>query len=164
MERFEKSYHIFEQDGRIRQPMIELFRSNFYLFDDPGVNSQFFLHREFVDGTAKYFLVRVVKSFYRLTKGKRPIFYYPIHRLEVIHDYPGFVGKVPWDVIFLKIYRDPRPEDQQIALLRVMPKDEKSPYNLRTREGVVCRYMDEDNDPLNLVSWVRKRVETEPPA
>jgi len=148
---FEKDHFLFEEGGRVRQPLIQLFRAKDYLFEEPGVVFQFFLHREWVEEAAKYHLVRVYE---KLFKGFHPIVYYPIERLDVIHPFPGYVGQVPWDVVFLRIYRAPHPESPQMALLRVMPKSPRSEYGLRTREGVVCRFMDEDGVGLNKVSWL----------
>lgn len=153
---FEESHILFEEDGRIRQPMIQLFRAKDYLFEDPGINYQFYLHREWVEGAAKYHLVR---TYEKLFKGFYPIVYFPIKQVEVIHPFPGYVGQVPWDVVFLRVYTEPRPESPRMALLRVMPKSPRSEYRLRTREGVVCRFMDEDNQGLNKPSWLRERVE-----
>lgn len=138
----EKDYLIFEQDGRVRQPLLQFASVRAYEHSNPGVFWDYFLHREIVNGQTRF--TRICQH----NAEKYDAFYYdqfPIARIELIDDRPHAMELVPWEVLIVRVFSGQDLVKGKPALVRIVPKNE--PWKLTRQEGTVCRYKDVELNP-----------------
>lgn len=137
----EKNYFIFEQDGRVRQPVLRFFSVRAYNHTNPGVALEHYLHR---DGSHGRLAFSRVSTTFTASFSEGFLGYRPIERIELLDGRPHIMEWFPWEVLLVKVYQGADLVKGKPAMLRLLPKKEH--FTLTSREGRLCRFQDEDGN------------------
>lgn len=159
---------LFEEQGRIRQPLVRYLSLYPYSMTDPGKYREYYLHREIIDGQEKYYQVRAQLPSCRTspTRFKEPptddrlaIVYSPIEKISFLYPHPFQTRVALWKAFLVELTWMVSGEPlTRTAMLRVEPKDRwildaSFPGCDICEDTRHFRYQDEDNAPDHVVIW-----------
>lgn len=137
--KLQKDYFIFEQDGRVRQPLLQIPSIRAYEYANPGVFFHYYLHLQNEYGSPRFYSVRQNEV---ARDGKFSVNYHPLRRVELIDLRPHALETLSWEVLIVKIFQKSKPQKGIPAFLRLQPRVE--PWYPFVSDAKLCRFQDED--------------------